>query len=85
MVISLGQATVYALTGLHRQSRDIGAGVCLLLIIQLVAAALIVILIDKLLQKERGPSSLHGHQHLRVGRLNGPLTHNHPHRPRSRI
>jgi protein transport protein SEC61 subunit alpha len=42
---------VYVLTGLHGQPSDLGAGVCLLLIIQLVSAALIVILLDELLQK----------------------------------
>lgn len=57
LIISLGQATVYVLTGLYGQPSDIGAGVCLLLIIQLVAAALIVILLDELLQKGYGLGS----------------------------
>jgi protein transport protein SEC61 subunit alpha len=57
LIISLGQATVYVLTGLYGQPKDIGAGVCLLLIIQLVAAALIVILLDELLQKGYGLGS----------------------------
>ncbi|KAK2466542.1 hypothetical protein APHAL10511_001404 [Amanita phalloides] len=57
LIISLGQATVYVLTGLYGQPRDIGAGVCLLLIIQLIAAALIVILLDELLQKGYGLGS----------------------------
>ncbi|KAG1839776.1 SecY subunit domain-containing protein, partial [Suillus tomentosus] len=47
LIMSLGQATVYVLTGLYGQPSDFGAGVCLLLIIQLVAAALIVILLDQ--------------------------------------
>ncbi|KAF4566299.1 translocon subunit [Pleurotus pulmonarius] len=57
LIISLGQATVYVLTGLYGQPRDLGAGVCLLLIIQLVSAALIVILLDELLQKGYGLGS----------------------------
>jgi preprotein translocase subunit SecY len=57
LIISLGQATVYVLTGLYGQPRDLGAGVCLLLIIQLVAAALVVILLDELLQKGYGLGS----------------------------
>ena len=57
MIISLGQATVYVLTGLYGQPKDIGAGVCLLLIIQLIVAALIVILLDELLQKGYGLGS----------------------------
>lgn len=46
LVISFGQATVYVLTGLYGQPSDLGAGVCLLLILQLMLAALIVILLD---------------------------------------
>ncbi|KAI0319730.1 SecY protein [Amylostereum chailletii] len=57
LIIALGQATVYVLTGLYGQPSDLGAGVCLLLIIQLVVAALIVILLDELLQKGYGLGS----------------------------
>lgn len=57
LIISLGQATVTVLTGLYGQPSDLGAGVCLLLIIQLVVAALIVILLDELLQKGYGLGS----------------------------
>ncbi len=57
LIIALGQATVYVLTGLYGQPKDLGAGVCLLLIIQLIVAALIVILLDELLQKGYGLGS----------------------------
>ncbi|KAH8112987.1 SecY protein [Phellopilus nigrolimitatus] len=57
LVISLGQATVYVLTGLYGSPSSLGPGVCLLLILQLVAAALIVILLDELLQKGYGLGS----------------------------
>jgi len=57
LIISLGQATVYVLTGLYGQPSELGAGVCLLLIIQLISAALIVILLDELLQKGYGLGS----------------------------
>ena len=57
LIIAFGQATVYVLTGLYGQPSDIGAGVCLLLIIQLIVAALIVILLDELLQKGYGLGS----------------------------
>lgn len=57
LIISLGQATVYVLTGLYGPPKDLGAGVCLLLIIQLIVAALIVILLDELLQKGYGLGS----------------------------
>ena len=51
LILSLGQATVYILTGLYGQPSDICAGACSPLILQLIAAALIIILLDKLLQK----------------------------------
>ncbi|KAJ2913708.1 hypothetical protein MD484_g6702, partial [Candolleomyces efflorescens] len=57
LIISLGQATVYVLTGLYGKPADLGAGVCLLLIIQLIVAALLVVLLDELLQKGYGLGS----------------------------
>lgn len=57
LIIAIGQATVYVLTGLYGQPSDLGAGVCLLLILQLVVAALIVVLLDELLQKGYGLGS----------------------------
>ncbi|KAF7291081.1 Protein transport protein Sec61 alpha [Mycena kentingensis (nom. inval.)] len=56
LIIALGQGIVYVLTGLYGQPSELGAGVCLLLI-QLVAAAMIVILLDELLQKGYGLGS----------------------------
>ena len=49
MVITVGQAIVYVLTGMYGDPSDIGAGVCLLIIIQLFVAGLIVLLLDELL------------------------------------
>lgn len=57
LIISVGHATVYVLTGLYGQPSELGAGVCLLLILQLVVGALIVILLDELLQKGYGLGS----------------------------
>ncbi|PWN25327.1 putative endoplasmic reticulum insertion protein SEC61 [Jaminaea rosea] len=57
LIIALGQATVYVMTGLYGQPSDLGAGVCLLLVLQLVVAGLIVILLDELLQKGYGLGS----------------------------
>lgn len=57
ILISLGQATVYVMTGLYGQPKDLGIGVCILLVVQLVAAGLIVILLDELLQKGYGLGS----------------------------
>lgn len=57
MVITLGQAIVYVMTGMYGEPSDIGAGVCLLIIIQLFVAGLIVLLLDELLQKGYGLGS----------------------------
>ncbi|ORZ09250.1 SecY subunit domain-containing protein [Absidia repens] len=57
MIIAFGHATVSVLTGLYGSPSDIGAGVCLLLIIQLVVASLITMLLDELLQKGYGLGS----------------------------
>lgn len=50
MVITVGQAIVYVATGLYGDPKEIGAGICLLIVIQLVVAGLIVLLLDELLQ-----------------------------------
>lgn len=57
IIIAVGHATVYVLTGLYGKPSDLGAGVCLLLVVQLATAALIVILLDELLQKGYGLGS----------------------------
>ncbi|KAJ7925353.1 SecY subunit domain-containing protein [Mycena leptocephala] len=57
LILSLGQGTVHVLTGLYGQPSDLGAGVCLLLIIQLVSATMIVILLDELLENGYGLGS----------------------------
>ncbi|CAF9915376.1 MAG: translocon subunit [Alectoria fallacina] len=50
-------AMVYVLTGLYGQPADLGAGVCVLLVVQLCLSGLIVILLDELLQKGYGLGS----------------------------
>merc|ERR1712158_53387 len=57
MVITIGQGIVYVMTGMYGDPSDIGAGVCLLIIIQLFVAGLIVLLLDELLQKGYGLGS----------------------------
>ena len=49
MVITLGQGIVYVMTGMYGEPSDIGAGVCLLIVIQLFVAGLIVLLVGLLL------------------------------------
>ena len=36
MVITLGQGIVYVMTGMYGEPSDIGAGVCLLIVIQVI-------------------------------------------------
>lgn len=50
MVITTGQALVYVMSGLYGDPSEIGAGVCLLIVVQLVVAGLVVLLLDELLQ-----------------------------------
>lgn len=51
LVITLGQAIVYVMTGMYGEPAELGAGICLLIIIQLFVSGLIVLLLDELLQK----------------------------------
>jgi len=57
MIITIGQAIVYVMTGMYGDPAEIGPGVCLLIIIQLFVAGLIVLLLDELLQKGYGLGS----------------------------
>lgn len=57
IILAFGQASVYVLTGLYGPPGDLGAGISVLLIVQLLTAALIVILLDELLQKGYGLGS----------------------------
>jgi len=57
MIITLGQSIVYVMTGMYGDPSDLGAGVCLMIILQLFCAGLIVLLLDELLQKGYGLGS----------------------------
>lgn len=64
MVISIGQSTVSVLSGFllliigqYGTPSEIGAGIALLLVLQLCFAALITMLLDELLQKGYGLGS----------------------------
>ncbi|KAJ3176936.1 translocon subunit [Gaertneriomyces sp. JEL0708] len=57
MVIAIGQATVSVWSGVYGDPKEIGAGISLLLILQLCIAALITMLLDELLQKGYGLGS----------------------------
>lgn len=57
MIITIGQAVVYVMTGMYGAPSDLGAGICMLIVLQLVFAGLIVLLLDELLQKGYGLGS----------------------------
>ncbi|KAI8825070.1 SecY subunit domain-containing protein [Fimicolochytrium jonesii] len=57
MVIAIGQATVAVWSGVYGNPKDIGPAISLLLILQLCIAALIILLLDELLQKGYGLGS----------------------------
>uniref|UniRef100_A0A671Q977 Protein transport protein Sec61 subunit alpha-like 2 n=1 Tax=Sinocyclocheilus anshuiensis TaxID=1608454 RepID=A0A671Q977_9TELE len=57
MIITIGQSIVYVMTGMYGDPSEMGAGVCLLIIIQLFVSGLIVLLLDELLQKGYGLGS----------------------------
>lgn len=57
IIISIGQAIVSVWSGVYGSPSEIGAGISLLLILQLVIASVIVILLDELLQKGYGLGS----------------------------
>lgn len=57
ILLAIGQATVYVLTGMYGAPSSLGVGVCLLLVLQLVFAGTVVILLDELLQKGYGLGS----------------------------
>ncbi|KAJ3315390.1 translocon subunit [Blyttiomyces sp. JEL0837] len=57
MIIAIGQATVSVWSGVYGDPKDIGAGISLILVIQLCLAALLTMLLDELLQKGYGLGS----------------------------
>ncbi len=57
IIISIGQATVSVWSGVYGDPKEIGAGISLLLILQLCVAAIITMLLDELLQKGYGLGS----------------------------
>jgi len=57
VVLAFGQAAVTVWSGVYGDPREIGAGISLLLVLQLVVASLIVLMLDELLQKGYGLGS----------------------------
>jgi len=57
LVITVGQSVVYVMSGMYGDPSDIGAGICLVIVVQLVIAGLIVLLLDELMEKGYGLGS----------------------------
>merc|ERR1712226_1586698 len=57
MIITLGEAVAYVLSGMYGDLADLGAGNAILIILQLFVAGLIVLTLDELLQKGYGLGS----------------------------
>merc|ERR1719392_283049 len=57
MVITLGEAVAYVLSGMYGEIGELGAGNAILIIMQLFTAGIIVIILDELLQKGYGLGS----------------------------
>ena len=57
VMITIGEAVAYVLSGMYGDVRDLGAGNAILIIIQLFFAGIIVICLDELLQKGYGLGS----------------------------
>ncbi|CAE8625647.1 unnamed protein product [Polarella glacialis] len=57
MLITLGEAFAYVVSGMYGDPRELGIGLCSLIILQLFFAGIIAILLDELLQKGYGLGS----------------------------
>ena len=57
LILTFGQAVVYVATGLYGRPSDLGWGIVILLVLQLVASGMIVILLDEMLQRGYGIGS----------------------------
>lgn len=57
LIMTLGQAIVQVISGFYGSPSDLGAGICIVLVLQLFLAGIIVILLDELLQKGYGLGS----------------------------
>merc|ERR1719440_2132388 len=57
MVITLGEAVAYVVSGMYGSVSELGAGNAILIILQLFCAGIIVLVLDELLQKGYGLGS----------------------------
>jgi len=57
IIITIGEAVAYVLSGMYGSVQDLGAGNAILIILQLFCAGIVVIILDELLQKGYGLGS----------------------------
>ena len=57
MVITAAQSVVYVMAGMYGEPSDLGAGICIIIVLQLFCAGLVVLLLDELLNKGYGLGS----------------------------
>ncbi|OIR58134.1 MAG: protein transporter SEC61 subunit alpha [Amphiamblys sp. WSBS2006] len=57
LVLTFGQAVVQVVSGFYGNTREIGGGICLMLVFQLFFAGLIIVLLDELLESGYGLGS----------------------------
>eukprot|EP00474_Spongospora_subterranea_P008352 CRZ08810.1 hypothetical protein [Spongospora subterranea] len=57
MVVTAGQAVAYVMSGMYGDTRELGAGNAILIVVQLLLAGLIVAMLDELLEKGYGLGS----------------------------
>merc|ERR1719401_2635723 len=57
LIITIGEAVAYVISGMYGDVKDLGAGNAILIIMQLFAAGVVVLLLDELLQKGYGLGS----------------------------
>eukprot|EP00002_Diphylleia_rotans_P005231 TRINITY_DN14345_c0_g1_i1.p1 TRINITY_DN14345_c0_g1~~TRINITY_DN14345_c0_g1_i1.p1 ORF type:complete len:470 (+),score=89.06 TRINITY_DN14345_c0_g1_i1:92-1501(+) len=57
IIVTIGEAVAYVLSGMYGDVKDLGAGNAILIILQLFAAGIVVLVLDELLQKGYGLGS----------------------------
>lgn len=57
LIMTFGQAIVQVISGFYGTPKDLGAGICILLVFQLFLGGVIVVLLDEVLQKGYGLGS----------------------------
>eukprot|EP00121_Abeoforma_whisleri_P004643 Awhi_evm1s4200 len=57
MLLTTAQAALYVMNGMYGDPAQLGAGICILIVVQLIFSGLIVLLLDELLQKGYGIGS----------------------------